>query len=804
MAFEAIHVFAKRRSDAAVKNESAGTLRRPTTRLFRKYVLLFVSVVLTALAASGGSQIWFAYREQTEALARIQNEQALAAAGKIGQFVKEIEGQLGWTVQLPWSTGGLEQRRFDALRLLRQVPAITELSQIDPTGREQLRVSRLAMDTLGSNLDFSSEPKFTQAAANKVFYGPVYFRRESEPYMTLAIAGSRRDAGVSAAEVNLKFIWDVITQIRVGEKGYAYVVDQNGRLIAHPDISLVLRNTRVPGYPLNPNVKPPLIGQDLQGREVITATAVIPALRWNVVVDLPTEEARAPLYAFLARTAALMATGFVLALVTGVFLARRMVVPIRELQRGAAEIGAGDFKNKINVHTGDELEALADQFNEMAQQLQESHRDLETKIEERTLQLAQSVRELTALGEVGIAVNSTLELDTVLTTIVTKAVELCETDTGGIYVFNEADGEFHLRATCGASDTFVSKLDRLHIRMGDTLVGEAAEQGRPVQISDVSKLPAGPIRELLEADSYRSVLAVPLLRANSVIGALVIRRREAGEFPQSTIQLLQTFAGQSVLAVHNARLFTELHEKSRQLELASQHKSQFLANMSHELRTPLNAIIGYTELIADETYGAVPERALNALERVQVNGKHLLGLINDVLDLSKIEAGQLELALAEYEPRTIVRSVASSMASMAKSKGIELLTEIQEPLPVGIGDERRLTQVLINLVGNAIKFTETGHVEIKVGVSAGFFEYSVQDTGPGISPENQTRIFGEFQQVDDSSTRTKGGTGLGLSITKSITEMHGGHISVRSEPGKGSNFVVCVPVRVEKKNKEAA
>src|SRR5712672_3160501 len=213
------------------------------SRLFTKYVALFVAVVGVALLSNGIFEVFFYYREHKASLIRIQHEQAEAAAAKIGQFIKEIESQLGWTTQLPWSAGSMQDRRFDALRLLRQVPAITELSQIDSTGEERLRVSRLAMDVIDSGLDLSKDPKFTEAVAHKVYYGPVYFRRESEPYMTLSLAGTRKDAGVSIAEVNLKLIWDVVSQIKVGERGHAYVVGAQGRLIAHPDISLVLRNT---------------------------------------------------------------------------------------------------------------------------------------------------------------------------------------------------------------------------------------------------------------------------------------------------------------------------------------------------------------------------------------------------------------------------------------------------------------------------------------------------------------------------------------------------------------------------------
>jgi len=253
-------------------------------RLFTKYVALFVAVVTIALLSNGIFDVVFYYREHKASLIRIQREQAEAAAAKIGQFIKEIESQLGWTTQLPWSAGSIEQRRFDALRLLRQVPAITELSQVDATGKERLRVSRLAMDVVGSSSDFSNDPKFTEAVKNKVYYGPVYFRRESEPYMTLAIAGTRRDAGVSIAEVNLKLIWDVVSQIKVGERGHAYVVDAQGRLIAHPDISLVLRNTDMSklaqvraaraGTGGNP-AETVQEADNIEGREVLTAYAPV-------------------------------------------------------------------------------------------------------------------------------------------------------------------------------------------------------------------------------------------------------------------------------------------------------------------------------------------------------------------------------------------------------------------------------------------------------------------------------------------------------------------------------------------------
>ena len=294
------------------------------------------------------------------------------------------------------------------------------------------------------------------------------------------------------------------------------------------------------------------------------------------------------------------------------------------------------------------------------------------------------------------------------------------------------------------------------------------------------------------------MLIAPLLGAEQrIVGALVVRRKRPGEFSKQTIDLLQTFGAQSVLAIQNARLFSEIGEKGKQLEIASQHKSQFLANMSHELRTPLNAILGYTELILDNIYGDTPDKMRGVLERIASNGKHLLGLINDVLDLSKIEAGQFTLSLTDYSIKNVVQSVFSVVESLATAKKLALKTEVPLGLPSAHGDERRLTQVLLNLVGNAIKFTDKGEVAIRASVSDGSYTLSVRDTGPGIAETDQNKIFEEFQQADSSATKKKGGTGLGLSISKRIVEMHGGRIWVESTVGYGSTFSFAVPLNVE-------
>jgi signal transduction histidine kinase len=418
------------------------------------------------------------------------------------------------------------------------------------------------------------------------------------------------------------------------------------------------------------------------------------------------------------------------------------------------------------------------------------------EVQARTRELSQSVEELRALGEVSQVVNSTLDADTVLTTIVAKAVELSGTEAGAIYTFDESRQEFWLRATHGMDEAVVAAIRDRRIGAGETAVGKAAAERTPLQIPDVLK-ESSLVFDIVVRAGYRAVLIVPLLGRDRIVGALVVRRKQPGEFSQSTIDLLETFADQSVLAIQNARLFREIEEKGRELELASKHKSQFLANMSHELRTPLNAILGYTELILDSIYGEPSEKMRTVLERLQSNGRHLLGLINDVLDLSKIEAGQLTLSLADYSLGDVVHGVVSAVEPLAAEKRLAFKAEVAPDLPRGRGDERRLSQVLLNLVGNAIKFTDKGEVAIKAAIADGTFAVAVCDTGPGIPPTDQAKIFEEFQQADSSITRKKGGTGLGLSIAKRIIEMHGGRIWVESEPGKGSTFYFTLPVRVE-------
>ena len=393
---------------------------------------------------------------------------------------------------------------------------------------------------------------------------------------------------------------------------------------------------------------------------------------------------------------------------------------------------------------------------------------------------------------------STFDLQTVLNTLVASACQLCEADSGNISR-PTSEGLFrfqaHLRYAAGDGEGLGAPADQSRPRHR---CRAGAARTHDQSISRTSQ--TDPDYELVETSrlgGYRTLLAVPLLREGEPIGVFVLVRRVVRPFTEQQIELVSTFADQAVIAIENVRLFDEIQDKSRQLAEASQHKSQFLANMSHELRTPLNAILGYNELIVDGIYGTPSEKMQAVLKRVESNGRHLLGLINAVLDLSKIEAGQFTLDLADYSLQNVAQTVYNAVEPLALDKKLVFKAEVQSDLPPGRGDERRLTQVLLNLVGNAIKFTDAGEVVIKADASDGTFNLAVRDTGPGISAADQAKLFQEFQQADNSNTRKKEGTGLGLAISKRIIEMHGGRIWIESQVGRGSTFFVMLPVQAQ-------
>jgi signal transduction histidine kinase len=819
------------------------TRRETRSRLFLKYVGLFVAVVCVALVINGLLEVWGSYREHKSALIRIQHEQAEAAATKISQFIKEIENQVGWTTQLLWSAETIEQRRFDALRLLRQVPAITELAQVDASGKEQLRVSRLAMDVLGSGLDLSNEPKFTEAVKNKVYYGPVYFRRESEPYMTLSLAGTRRDAGVSIAEVNLKLIWDVVSRIKVGERGQAYVVDRRGRLIAHPDISLVLRNTDMTRLAqvqaaqrgtAAPEDEIPT-ATDLQGRTVLTAFAPVAPLGWTVFVELPLGEAYQPLMASIQRSALVLLAALCLAAVAGIFLARRMVVPIQALRTGAARIGSGDLSQRIEVKTGDELEALADQFNDMAGRLQESYTGLENKVEQRTQELAQSVKELRALGEVTQAVNSTVDLETVLSTIVAKAAQLSNTEAGAIYVFDEVTEEFRLRATYGLDSRAVAEIRDRQIRLGETAIGEAALQRTPIQIPDLQNDPSSTLDIIIRA-GFRALLIIPLLSNEQIVGALVVRRRLPGEISKSTVELLQTFGAQSVLAIQNARLFESVGARTRELakslddlrtaqdRLVQTEKlaslGQLTAGIAHEIKNPLNFVNNFSSVsselvgeLRDALKGVNLDRKLRTeideiadmlqgnLEKVVQHGKRADSIVKNMLLHSRQGSGEHRFV----DVNAVVEESLNLAYHGARAEKQGFNITLEKSFDPGAGEvdlfPQEITRVLLNLIMNGFyaatkRKAEANGADYEPKLAAttkslgDSVEIRIRDNGTGIPPEVKEKMFNPF-----FTTKPAGeGTGLGLSISHDIiVKQHGGSIEVDTKPGQYTEFRIVLP-----------
>lgn len=834
---------------ASAGSGMASSGARPRSRLFTKYVALFVAVVGVALLFNGIFEVFFYYREHKASLIRIQHEQAEAAATKISQFIKGIENQLGWTTQLPWSAGSIEQRRFDALRLLRQVPAVTELAQVDSTGKERLRVSRLAMDIIDSGADLSKEAKFTEAIARKVYYGPVYFRRESEPYMTLAVAGTRKDAGVSIAEVNLKLIWDVVSQIKVGKNGHAYVVGAQGRLIAHPDISLVLRNTDMSGLVQvqatqagrSDDAAEALQGAlNIQGQEVLTASAPISPLGWTMFVELPVKEAYAPLYAALQRLAIVLIVASLLAVLAGILLARRMVGPIQALRAGAERIGAGDLGQRISIKTGDELEGLANQFNDMGARLQESYADLEKKVERRTAELLESLQQQTATSEVLESISSSGgELKPVFQKMLENATRICGANFGTMTLYEE--GGFRTVALYNAPqdyiDTQLYKLIRPHPESG---LGTVERTYQTVHIDDIRTQPpylqGNPnVRALADLAGARTVVIVPMLKADELIGTIAIFRQEVRSFTEKQTALVASFANQAVIAIENASLLNELRERTNDLSQslddlrAAQDRliqteklaslGQLTAGIAHEIKNPLNFVNNFSALsseLIDELNGTLKSAALDEktreeideitqtlksnLEKVVQHGKRADSIVKNMLLHSREGSG-------ERRPADINAIVEESLnlayhGARAERSGFNITLERNLDPSAGTIDlyPQEIMRVFLNLISNgfyaATKRKEAGGDGFEPTLRAttknlgSRVEIRIRDNGIGIPPEVKEKIFNPF-----FTTKPAGeGTGLGLSMSHDIiAKQHGGKIEVDTEPGSFTEFIITLP-----------
>jgi signal transduction histidine kinase len=474
-----------------------------------------------------------------------------------------------------------------------------------------------------------------------------------------------------------------------------------------------------------------------------------------------------------------------------------MVRPIRTLQEGAARIGAGDLEQRIEIHTGDELQQLADQFNRMSAQLRESYSSLERKVDERTAELKDTLDQQTATAEILQVISGSVSD---ARPVFDKILQSCEHLFGGhqlVIFLVGADGSLNVGATRGPNADQVRAL--FPVPLEGTASEVAIRERRAVTYADVingADVPAG-LRNIAKRFGRTYSLAIaPMLWEDRGIGSILVGREEKLEaFTEKEMGLLKTFADQAVIAIQNSRLFSEIQEKSRQLEIANQHKSDFLANMSHELRTPLNAIIGFSEVLVEKMFGEVNEKQLDYLQDIHSSGKHLLSLINDILDLSKIEAGRMELDISEFDLRAALQNAITLVKERAQRHGIALGLEVEASLGMFRADERKFKQILLNLLSNAVKFTpEGGRVGVAARPGAKAVEFSVSDTGVGIAEADQKLVFEEFRQVGTDYTRKAEGTGLGLALTKRFVELHGGTIRLDSAPGKGSTFTFTIPV----------
>lgn len=536
--------------------------------LFAKYVVSLVGLVVFVLAVNGAMETWISYRATKTSLTGGLEDKAQGAARRIEQSVSELERQISWVTTASRDT--LEKRRADYAQLLQQVSVVSQLFQLNGDGREVLRVSRQSTTT-GSNADLSRDMRFTDTVARGVSYSAVNFV-DQKPVMSISVAHSGFNAGVTVADIDLSFLSDFLSDAQVGKAAFAYVVDPRGRVLASsskgPDVGKDLSKLPQVAAAIAPGREPDTSGTDFNGHAVLSAASTVPKLGWSVLFEQPTVQALTPIRDQLVRVALLIGMGLLVAILAGTLLARRMIIPIKALRDGAHKLGEGDFSHRIDVHTSDELEELAGQFNRMAGQLQETYSDLETKVEARTRDLAQSINELKVLEEVGRAVASSLDLNAVLPTIAARALEISHADAVVIYDYDAERRRFNLVEADGIDKS--ADGDHVTIDEGENILSDAARSGEPIAMADLDQATEQPLRDVAVNAGFHAVLVVPLVDQQGTLGSLVVLRRASGAFEGSLTGLMRTFANQAVLAMRNARLFTEVDHKSHALETANE------------------------------------------------------------------------------------------------------------------------------------------------------------------------------------------------------------------------------------------
>ncbi len=564
--------------------------------LFAKYVIALVGLVVFVLAVNGGVETWISYRATKTTLTDAMGEKAEATARRIERSISELERQISWVTRASAiakdnPTRTLENHYAYYVQLLNQVPAINQLSLLDGQGREQLRLSRTTI-VRGSGADLSRDVQMTETFARGVSYAPAFFRGV-RPFMSIAVSHSGAD-DVTLAEIDLRLLSDFFGDAQVGKVGFAYLIDLKGQVLASsakgPDVARDLSKLPQVAAILRPDRRELASGTDDDRHAVLTASNAVPKLGWFVFFEQPTAQALAPIRDQLARIALLISLGLAVAILAGTVMARRML--------GARRLGAGDFSHRIDVHTKDELQELADQFNSMAGRLHETYSGLESKVEERTRDLAQSVNELKVLEEVGRAVASSLDLNAVLPTVAARAVEITHADAVLIFTYDAAKHRFNLTEAIGIDKS--TDRARLAIDPDGSALGEAATSGEPVAIPDLADAADHPLRNVAIAAGFHSVLVVPLVDQQGILGSLVVLRKSTGEFSQNLIGLMRTFAHQAVLAMRNARLFTEVDQKGRELASAHstvQQQADQLLNWNRSLEERVEKQLGEIERI---------------------------------------------------------------------------------------------------------------------------------------------------------------------------------------------------------------
>ena len=539
--------------------------------LFAKYVVALVGLVVFVLAINGAIEVWITYRGIKSSLNDGMSEKAQATAKRIEQSVSDLERQISWVTRASATkedneAATLQLRRADYAQLLNQMPSVSQLSFINRQGREQLRLNRRIF-TPGSNADFSRDIRFSETVSRGTSFAPAYLK-DQQPFMSIAL--SHADGSVTIAEIDLDFLSEFLIDAQVGKATFAYITDSRGDVLAAssngPEVGKNLSKLPQVAAVSRAGGVAPASGTDARGNAVLTTSSLVPKLGWHVFFEQETAQALTPIRDQLARIALLIALGLVVAIIAGTIMARRMLVPITALQAGARRLGAGDFGHRIEVKTSDELEELANQFNGMAGQLAETYSNLESKVKERTRDLAQSINELKVLEEVGRAVASSLDLNAVLPTIAARALELTPADAVLISGYDAGNPQFNLTESIGIDQS--AEGGHRAIDADNSLLGGAATSGEPIAIPQLGATPEHPLRDVAIEAGFHSVLVVPLVDQTGILGSLVVLRQNAGEFSANLIGLMKTFAHQAVLAMRNARLFTEVDHKSRELETA--------------------------------------------------------------------------------------------------------------------------------------------------------------------------------------------------------------------------------------------